>query len=218
MINLQDIQSELLIHAEDGRGGPGDEMFRLGIVVDNLGSFTRHMTHDQKLNPVSRPHGSRASEVNDAGHFLVQAMTLILVRGIDLESAINSAMVGLREGDFKKVSKEKPDNADRICGRTACLANGNIVAEAWVCSDELSFPSGAWKPLILVASHPQADARLKQFAGIITNEGGMNCHAAIIAREYGIPCIVGVGNATKRIKDGQIIKMNTMDGTIIVVE
>lgn len=216
-INLQDLQKELLHHSKEGRGGIGDECFRLAIAIDQIGSFTRHITHDQILNPSSRSHGTRQSEVDDAGHAIIQVMTLAAVRGINIEEAINSALLNVRTKDFEKVTKNT-GNSDRICGLSACTAKGEITAEAWVCPEGVTFPSGVWRPLILVAHHPQSDARLKQFSGIITDEGGMGCHAAIIAREYGIPCIVGVGNATKRIKDGQIIKMNTKDGTIVVVE
>lgn len=216
-INLQDLQKELLHHSKEGRGGVGDECFRLAIAIDQIGSFVRHISHDQNLNPSSRPHGTRQSEIDDAGHAIIQLMTLVAVRGINIEEAINSALLNVRTKDFKKVTKNTGDS-ERICGLSACTAKGEITAEAWVCTDGVTFPSGGWRPLILVAPHPQSDARLKQFAGIITDEGGMGCHAAIIAREHGIPCIVGVSDATKRIKDGQIIKMNTVNGTIIVVE
>lgn len=46
--------------------------------------------------------------------------------------------------------------------------------------------------------------------GIITDEGGSMCHAAIIAREFGIPCVVGTKEATKKIKDGMEV---IVDGT-----
>lgn len=207
---LFDIQNELEIHAKDGRS---DALFRQAIVLDQFGAFTRHITHDKHLNPSSRPHGSRESEVNDAGHFLVQAMTLVALRGINIQSAVNSAMVNLREKDFiARVGSE----SGPVKGVTACTAKGSMTAKAWVCKEGLSFPTGQWNPLILVASHPEADARIKQFAGIITDHGGMNCHAAIIARENGIPCIVGTGNATKRIQHGDLIHMDTIDGIAIV--
>lgn len=53
-------------------------------------------------------------------------------------------------------------------------------------------------------------------SGIITEHGGLLCHAAIISREYGLPCIVAVDNAISHIKDGSIITMNGVTGEIIV--
>ena len=48
--------------------------------------------------------------------------------------------------------------------------------------------------------------------GLVTEVGGLMTHGAVIAREYGIPAVVGVENATKLIKDGQRIRVNGTDG------
>jgi pyruvate,water dikinase len=50
---------------------------------------------------------------------------------------------------------------------------------------------------------------------LVTDNGGILSHPAIIAREYRIPSVVATGNATKRLRDGQIV---TVDGTTGVVE
>jgi len=54
--------------------------------------------------------------------------------------------------------------------------------------------------------------------GIVTEYGGTLCHAAIVSREYGIPCIVGAVNATKLIKDGSRITIDGATGAIEVME
>ncbi len=59
---------------------------------------------------------------------------------------------------------------------------------------------------------PDWDPLLKQVAGIITNKGGRTSHAAIVARELGVPAIVGCGNATTSIMDGQIITLSCAQG------
>jgi pyruvate,water dikinase len=59
---------------------------------------------------------------------------------------------------------------------------------------------------------PDWDPLLKQVAGIITNKGGRTSHAAIVARELGVPAIVGCGNATVTIKDGAIITLSCAKG------
>ncbi|MFA4907969.1 MAG: phosphoenolpyruvate synthase, partial [archaeon] len=51
---------------------------------------------------------------------------------------------------------------------------------------------------------------MEKASAIVTNEGGSTCHAAIVSRELGIPCVVGTGNATELLRNGQII---TVDGT-----
>lgn len=55
-----------------------------------------------------------------------------------------------------------------------------------------------------------------KLGGIVTEYGGMLCHAAIVSREYGIPCVVCAENATKLIKDGETITINGETGEIIL--
>ncbi|MFO7718792.1 MAG: PEP-utilizing enzyme, partial [Desulfohalobium sp.] len=51
-------------------------------------------------------------------------------------------------------------------------------------------------------------------AAIIERRGGMLVHSAIIAREYGIPCITGVAAATSRIPDGAVVAVDGFKGTV----
>ena len=67
---------------------------------------------------------------------------------------------------------------------------------------------------ILVASstHPDWVAVMAKAGAVITEHGGRTCHAAIVARELGIPAIVGVPNATERLHNGQTITVSCADG------
>ncbi|WP_460907243.1 PEP-utilizing enzyme, partial [Staphylococcus aureus] len=53
---------------------------------------------------------------------------------------------------------------------------------------------------------------MKTAAAIITNRGGRTCHAAIIARELGVPAVVGTGNATVRVAGGQTVTVSCAEG------
>jgi pyruvate,water dikinase len=55
---------------------------------------------------------------------------------------------------------------------------------------------------------------MKKAIGIITNEGGKTCHAAIVSRELGIPCVVGTSNATEILKDGQEVTIDGFSGKV----
>lgn len=72
---------------------------------------------------------------------------------------------------------------------------------------------------ILVANttHPDYLPAMQRAAAFVTNEGGMISHAAIVAREMKKPCIVGTGNATKIIQDGDFIEVNATDGVVRVL-
>lgn len=73
---------------------------------------------------------------------------------------------------------------------------------------------------ILVAeiTSPEMTLAMQKATAIITDYGGLMTHAAIISREFGIPCIVGTGNATKILKDGDLIEVDTQKGKIKILE
>jgi phosphohistidine swiveling domain-containing protein len=58
---------------------------------------------------------------------------------------------------------------------------------------------------------------LHKVKGIVTDEGGISCHAAVISREMNIPCIVGTSHGTKIIKDGDKIEINAIDGFVKII-
>ncbi len=68
--------------------------------------------------------------------------------------------------------------------------------------------------LVTDMTDPDWEPIMKLAGGIITNRGGRTCHAAIISREIGIPAIVGTGNATQKIKNGQVITLDCSSGEI----
>jgi pyruvate, water dikinase len=66
--------------------------------------------------------------------------------------------------------------------------------------------------LVTGRTDPDWDPILKKAAGIVTDQGGRTSHAAIVAREVGAVAIVGTGNATTVIKDGQVVTVSTAEG------
>ena len=66
--------------------------------------------------------------------------------------------------------------------------------------------------LVTERTDPDWEPILKMASGVITNQGGRTCHAAIIAREMGITAIVGSGDATERIADGELITASCCEG------
>ncbi len=79
----------------------------------------------------------------------------------------------------------------------ADLEDGNILVT--------SFTDPSWTPLFV------------SIKGLVTEVGGLMTHGAVIAREYGLPAVVGVENATKRIKDGQRIRVNGTEGYVEIL-
>ena len=69
---------------------------------------------------------------------------------------------------------------------------------------------------VLIAEQTTPDylASIKKAAAIITNIGGLTCHAAIVSREFNIPAVVGTGNATLVFKDGDLVEVNANHGWV----
>ncbi|WP_443613703.1 PEP-utilizing enzyme [Acididesulfobacillus acetoxydans] len=72
---------------------------------------------------------------------------------------------------------------------------------------------------ILVAPYtdPAWTSLFPLLAGLVTEVGGLMTHGAVVAREYGIPAVVGVDDATRKIKDGQTIRVDGTHGIITII-
>jgi len=66
--------------------------------------------------------------------------------------------------------------------------------------------------LVTDMTDPNWEPVMKRASAIVTNRGGRTCHAAIIARELGIPAVVGCGDATERLKDGALVTVVCSEG------
>ncbi|MDK2875334.1 MAG: pyruvate, water dikinase, partial [Methanothermobacter sp.] len=68
--------------------------------------------------------------------------------------------------------------------------------------------------LVTVMTTPDMVPAMKRASGIITDEGGVTCHAAIVSRELGIPCVVGTGNATEVLRENQVVSIDGNRGLV----
>ena len=72
--------------------------------------------------------------------------------------------------------------------------------------------------LVSVMTNPYFVPAMKNTAAIITDEGGITCHAAIVSRELKVPCIIGTKIATKVLKDGDLVEVDANNGIVKVVK
>lgn len=82
-------------------------------------------------------------------------------------------------------------------------------------ADGLEFKAG--DVLVTDMTDPDWEPVMKLASAIITNKGGRTCHAAIVARELGVPAIVGCGNATELIENSQTITVSCCEGDVGIV-
>ena len=72
--------------------------------------------------------------------------------------------------------------------------------------------------LVTVMTSPDMVIAVKKAGAIVTDEGGFLCHAAILSREFDIPCIVGTVNATKVLNDGDLVEVDAEKGIVRVLK
>lgn len=72
--------------------------------------------------------------------------------------------------------------------------------------------------LVISMTRPEFITAIKKASAIVTDEGGITCHAAIVSRELGIPCIIGVKIATKVLKDGDHVEVNANHGMVKILK
>ncbi|MDD5295174.1 MAG: PEP-utilizing enzyme, partial [Patescibacteria group bacterium] len=68
--------------------------------------------------------------------------------------------------------------------------------------------------LVSFSTNPNLMPAIRQAAAILTDEGGLTCHAAIVSRELGIPCVVGTKIATQVLKDRDRVEVDANKGVI----
>jgi pyruvate,water dikinase len=68
--------------------------------------------------------------------------------------------------------------------------------------------------LVTAMTDPDWEPILRSAAAVVTDQGGRTCHAAIVSRELGLPCVVGTGNATALLQDGEPVTVSCADGEI----
>ncbi len=96
---------------------------------------------------------------------------------------------------------------------------GTALGKVSICSsldDINNFEKGD----ILVASMTKVEflPAMRKAAAIITDEGGITCHAAIVSREFGIPCVIGTKHATRVLHNGDLVEVRANHGVVIIKE
>jgi len=83
-------------------------------------------------------------------------------------------------------------------------------------SDLVKFQAG--QVLVSNFTTPEYVPAMKKAIAIITDDGGITCHAAIIARELGKPCVVGTKEATRLLKNGDLVEVNASTGLVRIIK
>ncbi|QQR79244.1 MAG: hypothetical protein IPJ68_03245 [Candidatus Moraniibacteriota bacterium] len=117
---------------------------------------------------------------------------------------------------FDAWTKHQVHDSSELKGQTAC--RGRVQGIVRVVSDphdDHGFQEG--DILVTSMTRPEFVPIMKRAGAVVTNEGGITCHAAIVSRELGIPCIIGTKIATQVLKDGDLVEVNANEGVVRIL-
>ncbi len=124
-----------------------------------------------------------------------------------------------RPETVKSQAKGKAEHRYKLKGKSTLLAEGRAIGQkigtgpvrvVHSLNDMDQVQAG--DILVTDMTDPNWEPVMKRASAIVTNRGGRTCHAAIIARELGIPAVVGCGNATELLKDGMLVTVSCAEG------
>ena len=122
------------------------------------------------------------------------------------ETAASNRRVGLLE-EFRLQGTARVLTTGRAVGSRVGSGNVRVIPDA---SRIAEFRPG--EVLVTDTTTPDWEPVMKTAAAIVTNRGGRTCHAAIVAREFGIPAVIGCENATETLINGQAVTVSCAEG------
>jgi pyruvate,water dikinase len=121
-----------------------------------------------------------------------------------------------RESLDRWLSADSGPNQDEIRGVAACRGVAEGIARIVTAVEQMSRLKKG-DILVCQITNPTWAPIFDKIAGAVSDIGGSMSHAAIVAREYGLPAVVGTGNGTTRIKDGQRIRVDGGRGIVTIL-
>lgn len=119
----------------------------------------------------------------------------------------------------KVIGREERPSEDEVVFRGTCAVPGSARGVVKVVNTpEEGEELRDGQVLVSVATDPSLEAAMSRAAAIVTDMGGITCHAAIISRELGVPCVVGTRHASRTLRDGDLVEVDATHGVVRRVE
>jgi len=118
-----------------------------------------------------------------------------------------------------KYQEKNQNKSSKIIIKGNAAYRGSVTGLVKIIRKKSEFKKlGKGEILVTTMTTPDYVPLMKKCAGIITDEGGITCHAAIVSRELKKPCLIGTGNATQILKDGNQVILNANHGIINIIK
>lgn len=114
---------------------------------------------------------------------------------------------------LKTVEKEIDTNISVLKGESACVGYAKGVVKIVIRAEDMA-KMNKGDILVSIATDPDIVPAMKKAAAIVTEQGGVTSHAAIVSRELGIPCVIATKIATKVLKDGDVVEVDANKGIV----
>lgn len=118
---------------------------------------------------------------------------------------------------FKRLLN-KVKHSGELSGVVACAPQLTVRGRIQIVLDSARQKFTSGRILVTTMTRPEFMPYVRKAKAIVTDEGGLTAHAAIIARELKLPCIIGTRNATRMLRDGQQVEMDLRSGRIAVLK
>jgi phosphohistidine swiveling domain-containing protein len=114
---------------------------------------------------------------------------------------------------MKDIEKEVDTNISELKGESGCVGYAKGRVKIIIRAEEMSKMEEG-DILVSIATDPDIVPAMKKAAGIVTEQGGVTSHAAIVSRELGIPCVIGTKIAARVLKDGDLVEVDANKGIV----
>lgn len=201
------------------------------ILKKNIGSKSKKMVYSDELGktvdyaPVDEDQQHQLSltddEIIQLGHF-AKTIEDHYQKPMDIEwgkDGLTGELLILQARPETVTSRKQVHRTYRLLSRGEIKATGRSVGQGigqgQACCIKNLEAMGDMEPgqvLVTDMTDPDWEPIMAKASAIVTNRGGRTCHAAIIAREIGIPAVVGCSDATQAIEDGEMITVSCAEG------
>ncbi|PIT86217.1 MAG: hypothetical protein COU33_04405 [Candidatus Magasanikbacteria bacterium CG10_big_fil_rev_8_21_14_0_10_43_6] len=130
------------------------------------------------------------------------------------ERDFEAVYIGEEMEQIKKTLEQEIDtDVQELRGDIGCLGYAKGMVKIIIRAEDME-KMNEGDILVSIATDPDIVPAMKKAAAIITEQGGVTSHAAIVSREMGIPCVIGTKIATKVLKDGDMVEVDANKGII----
>lgn len=204
-----------------------DHLFYVGrhTIFEEISNRTRIenedliMLEDKEILDILKNQGTMSEEIKTVLKNRKKGFAMIWING-NVQTVFGNKSLQLQD-EIAKAYKTSSDEEEKSNSKiiSGSIANrGKVKGIARVLTKYQDIYR-VEKGDIIVATMTTPDyvSAMEKASGFITDEGGITCHAAILSREFNVPCIVGTINGTKEIQDGQMIELDAYNGKVYIL-